>query len=223
MKILRFLRRETVQIVLLALPLILAAAFWNRIPPVITSHWGLSGQPDGWMPKLPGLLIAPTLNVGMAVLLAWLPRLDPRLRRDATAETARFRRLMRWCRWLVTGNLSLAGTVIVATAAGWSMDVGRVMCDGALLLFAALGNVFGNLPSNYLIGVRTPWTLEDPATWRATHRLAGRVMVFGALGVLGVGFFVPTGVLTGLLIAFIVALGIGSLGCSAWFYRRNHA
>ncbi len=175
------------------------------------------------MPKLPGLLILPVLNLGFAILLAWVPRLDPRLRRDPAADTTRFRRLLRRCRWLITGQMALAEILIVLTAVGWAVDVGRVLCDSFLLVIAVLGNFFGNLPSNYLFGARTPWTLEDPATWRATHRLVGRAMVFGAAGLLIAGCFMSTAMLTVSMLAFIVSLGFGSLGYSAWHYRRQRA
>ena len=73
------------------------------------------------------------------------------------------------------------------------------------------------------MGIRTPWTLEDPATWRATHRLGSRAMVFGSVALLIVGVFVSSAVQLGLLIGFVVVLAVGSLGFSAWFYQTHSA
>ncbi len=41
--------------------------------------------------------------------------------------------------------------------------------------FLVLGNYFGNLKPNRFVGIRTPWTLKSDETWRATHRLGGRI------------------------------------------------
>lgn len=38
-----------------------------------------------------------------------------------------------------------------------------------------------SIKPNYFAGLRTPWTLEDPDNWRATHRLAGKMWFAGGL------------------------------------------
>ena len=221
MKILRLLRRELPQTVLLALPFALAAAWWNRIPPTVVTHWGIHGQPNGWMPKLPGLLIAPVFNVGLCLLLAWLPRIDPRLRRDPSAHTARYRQTLRAVRLALTGFLALAAVMVIAVAAGWRLNVGALVYYGALALLAVLGNFFSRLQRNYFLGIRTPWTLDDDATWRATHRFAGRFTVFGALALLVAGPFVSTTIQAVLLCGFVLALACASVAYSLWYYQHR--
>ena len=156
----------------------------------------------------------------LCLLLAALPLIDPRLRRDPAASTARYRRILRWCRLAVTAFFAVLAVTILAVAVGWPVDVGRIACDGALVMLAVVGNFMGGLQPNYLMGLRTPWTLEDAATWRATHRVGGRVLVFGSAVLLVPGWFVPDAVLLGLLLAFVVGVGFGSLGYSAWFFPR---
>lgn len=221
MKTLPALRRFLPQILLLAFPFLFAAAWWDKLPPTVPTHWGIHGTPDGWMPKLPGLLGVPLLNVGLCGLLAGLPWIDPRLRRDPAARNPNYLRPLRRCRYALTGFVALAACAIIGKAAGWSFDIGRLVHNGLLVVLAIVGNYFGNLQPNYFFGVRTPWTLEDPATWRATHRVVGRFMVFGALTLLAVGPLVSTAVQAGLLVAFVLVLGLGSLGYSAWFFRQQ--
>ena len=120
-----------------------------------------------------------------------------------------------------TAFFTLLALAIIAVAAGWHVDTGRLACDGALVMLAVLGNILGKLQPSYLMGIRTPWTLKDVATWRATHRLGGRLMLFGSVALLVVGFFTSSVVLFGWLCVFLVGLGIWSLWYSAWFYRRH--
>jgi len=61
------------------------------------------------------------------------------------------------------------------------MDVGRLIFPVIGLLFAFLGNVMHSIKPNYFVGIRTPWTLENDETWRATHRLAGKLWFTGGI------------------------------------------
>ena len=163
MKTLRLLRRESVQILLLALPFVLAAAWWGKIPPTVISHWGLDGQPDGWMPRARGLFLLPVVNVALCLLLLALPLADRLLRRESGLDplTTRLYRLMRCCRLAITAFFACLSVAIIVVAAGWPLDVGRLTDSAALVLLAVIGNFLGNVQPNYFVGVRTPWTL----TW----------------------------------------------------------
>jgi hypothetical protein len=70
------------------------------------------------------------------------------------------------------------------------------------VLFVILGNYLPNVRPNYFIGIRTPWTLENPQTWRATHRVGGRLMFFGALVLLVLQLFVSASASGILMVAF---------------------
>ena len=220
MKTLRFLRRESIQLLLLLLPCVLAAAWWDKVPPVVATHWNVHGQPNGSMPKVPGLLLAPVINVALCLLLAFLPKIDPRLRGNP-AGSARYRRVLRVYRYGVTTLVALVAVTLIAIAAGWRIDMGRVACNGVLALMAVAGNFLGNLPPNYFVGCRTPWTLQDGDTWRATHRTTGRLMFFGAAALLVVQFFVAREVQSYLLVAYVVGIATWSLGYSLWFFQRR--
>ena len=219
--LLRALRHEWLQIVLLAAPFALAAAWWDRLPARVVTHWDLHNQPNGWMPKTTGLLVPPAVNVVLCAIIAWVPRIDPRLRRRGGASDLGQRRAVRGFRLGFSAFMTAICLMVIAAVAGWRMDIGRICCTGSLMLFAVVGNYLANLEPNYMMGIRTPWTLEDPATWRATHRMGSRVMVFGSLTLLAVSFFVPSAAQLGLLIGFGVALALWSLGYSAWFYQTH--
>ncbi len=221
MKTLHFLKREWLQIVILALPFALATAWWDRCPAVVVTHWGLHGQPNGWMPKAPGLLLAPVLNAGLCLLLAFLPWIDPRLRGNPAADTARYRRILRVYRHALTTFFAAVAVSVIAVAAGWRVDINLLAVDGTLGLFAVMGNFMGSLQPNYFVGCRTPWTLQDGDTWRATHRTTGRLMVFGAVALLAVQFFVSRQAELCLLVTYGVGLAAWSLGYSAWFFQQR--
>ena len=91
-----------------------------------------------------------------------------------------------------------------------------------LVFFVVLGNYLGNLRPNYFVGIRTPWTLENPETWRATHRLGGRLMFFGALILLVAQFFLSESVFGLLFVVSILSLAAWGFVYS-WHHCRTHA
>jgi uncharacterized membrane protein len=125
--------------------------------------------------------------------------------------------------------VGLAGVFFVAEGAiAWRMihadtDVTRIVFLAVSVFLAVVGNYLGKVRHNRVFGVRTPWTLKDPRVWDKTHRVAGRLMVLGGLGLALACLFVPD---LHLLVAVMVALTAGPPLCAAVYslriYRREH-
>ncbi|MDQ2659208.1 MAG: SdpI family protein [Verrucomicrobiota bacterium] len=173
----------------LLVPFLLLAALWQRIPARVPMHWNLDGQIDRWGPKGAGMLLLPLASIGIAATLRLVPRFDPRLRRDASPSD-RMRSALQIVSLALVAFFFFIFLLVLAAALGFSVSFGRILVSILLALFVVLGNYLSVLRPNYFIGLRTPWTLENPETWRATHRLGGRLMVFGSLALLLLQFAV---------------------------------
>jgi len=57
--------------------------------------------------------------------------------------------------------------------------------------FGYLGWVMKDIEPNYFIGIRTPWTLEDPENWKATHAFASRWFIWGGAFVVIAALLLP--------------------------------
>ena len=207
------LKKNWLQIIILVLPFILAAAFWSKFPARVVSHWNIHGQPDGWMDKGPGLLLLPLINIGIWALFAGLPFLDPRLR--ASQEPGRMTEVLRAWRLAITCYLTYLALLGMAVAAGIPVDMNRTITNGMLIMFLIIGNCMGNLRPNFFAGIRTPWTLGDPEIWRATHRIGARILFYGSLGLL-----LAQWLLNGEHFLF-ATLGF-LLGCSIWSFAYSY-
>jgi uncharacterized membrane protein len=135
-------------------------------------HWNLEGQVDGYAGKLEALWLLPLLALGLSVLLAVIPMIDPRrenLRRSWKVYT------IFW----VTMVVFLAGVhgLVVSSALGHMVDVGVIVPLMVGVLLIILGNYMGKIRSNFFFGVRTPWTLSSELSWSKTHRLTGWLFV----------------------------------------------
>jgi len=199
--------------------ILFSIAVYPYLPEQVPSHWNIYGEVDGTMPKAVGAFMLPVLAAGLWALLHWLPRIDPKRER-----CAQFRGTLSVIIILTTGFFAFIHVLTLSAPLGWQIDTPRLIMAGASLLFVALGVLMPSISAqNYFIGIRTPWTLEDPEVWRQTHRLGGVLFIVGGLiGVVGSLLLPPaygfTAVMAGVLLA-----AVGSIAGSWWIYRQLHA
>ncbi len=174
-------------VTLLVAPLIALLVLWNDLPARVPIHWNLRGQIDGWSSKT-SMLLLPLIGLGTIVLLHVLPRFDPKLGRAAGGQ-GRMQSVLAILRLALAAFFGVIFWMQLAAALGHSVAAGRIVPAATLLLLATIGNYSSNLRPNYFVGLRTPWTLESRETWRATHRLGGRLMFFGSILLLVLQFF----------------------------------
>jgi len=203
--------------VVVAAMLAFALAVYPSLPERVPTHWGLSGEPDDWMPKWPGAFLPAAMAAGVWLLLIGLRRIDPR-----RAHYEKFDETF----WLLVNLLvlfmALVEVVALGAALGWPLDVARVMLLAAGLLFVALGNYLPRVRSNWWMGIRTPWTLESERVWRETHRVAGWSFVFGG-AVTMVAALLPPAARPWVALAGLVVAGFVPVVYSYVLYRRERS
>lgn len=153
-----------------------ALAVYARLPHRVPSHWNLQGEVDGWMTKPWGVLMQPLTATLMLGLLWLLPRIDPR-----RANVERFAQDRRLIINLIILFLAVVQLAMLGQALGWPVQGDRVIPAAVGLLFVGLGNYLPRIRSNWFMGIRTPWTMDNERVWRATHRVGGRTFVAAGL------------------------------------------
>lgn len=156
-----------------------AAALYPRLPATIPTHWNIHGAVDGTMPKAWGVLFYPGLIAFTALLATVLPAISPqgfRIERFARAYDLIMISM-------IVFSLCLMAAAFAA-ALGIPVPMARVVTAGTGALLIVIGNVMGKVTRNFFVGIRTPWTLASDEVWLRTHRLAGRLLVVGGLGIL---------------------------------------
>jgi len=184
----------------------LVVAVWGLaqvgLAATVPIHWNAAGEPNGYGPAWLGFLLTPAITVGLVVMFGLLPRIEPRRANLAKSSAA----------YLTVATAMLAlmlgvHVAVVAAGAGYNVPITPIIGGGVGLLFVVLGNVMTTVRSNFMFGVRTPWTLTSDLAWDKTHRLVGRLWVVG-----GLLMFVSS--LLGraeLLVVVILGIVIGSL------------
>ncbi|MGE3857790.1 MAG: SdpI family protein [Dehalococcoidia bacterium] len=152
---------------------------WGRVTPPIPTHWNIRGEVDGYGGRFEGLLLVPLIAAGLYVMLLVLPRIDP-----GRANYASFAGPYAVLRYALTVMMAGMHGLLLATALGYPVDMGRWIPVGVGALLVLLGNILGKVRPNYFVGIRTPWTLASARSWEKTHRLGGRLFVLGGAGMI---------------------------------------
>ncbi|MCB9151752.1 MAG: SdpI family protein [Caldilineaceae bacterium] len=160
--------------VVIGIMFLVAAWAWMQLPAnaSIPVHWGINGEVDRYGGKFEGLLMPPLITLGIVLLMAFIPRLDPR-GENIVRSNAAYKAI-----WMVTMlfMLLIYGVALLAIF-GWPLNIGRIVGGAVGILFIILGNYMGKIRSNYTMGIRTPWTLASELSWNKTHRLGGKLFV----------------------------------------------
>ena len=181
------LKKEWINWIIILIPFVFIAMRWNEFPEQIPTHFGFDGQPDSYGTKLTGLILFPGVNVLLYLVMLFVTLLDPRKKNYALFEGK-----WRIIRTFLHLFLAFITIVICLVSLGYNVNVGSMVCFGILALCLVLGNYMGTIRSNYFIGIRVPWTLENETVWNLTHRLASRIWVFGSLLMMVVLFIFPS-------------------------------
>ncbi len=198
-----------ISLVLSALLFAASGWAWQQLPmdARVPIHWNIEGKVDGYGGR-GTLFLLPGMVLGLTLLFAVLPRIEPR-RVNLMSSFKAYRAV-----WLAV--LSLLGGVqilIVQAALGKKVPMDKCIYLGLGFMMLVMGNFLGKVRSNYVFGVRTPWTLSSELSWNKTHRLAGRMFViYGLLMLLAAmvqipGKYILMGDLAGLFGILLIVAG----------------
>lgn len=160
----------------IALAVMVATGAWGLaqvgLDATVPTHWNVQGEIDGTGPAWFAFLMIPAITAAIVGLMALIPRIEPRrenLRRSAPAY--------RTTSIAVVLLMTVVQVVVVVSGLGHDVPVGFIVGGGVGVLFLVLGNVMATVRSNFMFGIRTPWTLSSERSWDRTHRLVGRLFV----------------------------------------------
>ncbi len=165
-------------IIVWLLPLCYLAYLYPTLPSSVALHYNMQGKVDNYGPKSTFLVVQFILLCVAALvylLLRFIPGIDPKKNLKYSLKT--FQKVA-----LAIVIFMAALTIIFTYAtAHHGVNVDRLIFPVIGLLFVFMGNVMHSIKPNYFVGIKTPWTLENPDNWRATHMLAGKLWFIGGI------------------------------------------
>lgn len=158
--------------------------FYPMLPERVASHWGADGQVNGYMSRFWGVFLLPIITLAILALLIFLPKLDPK-----KENIEKFRKYFDG--FIVCIILFL--TYLHGLALAWNLGIKFELLTFLIPAFAGLfycaGVLVQHAEPNWMIGIRTPWTLSSEHVWKATHELGARLFkASAAIALLGLAF-----------------------------------
>ncbi len=164
----------TITVIVILLMLIASAFAWQKLPDEvrIPVHWNVAGQPDRYGGKCLGLMLMPLATIIMVIVMLVAPTVEPRQQNIQSSRKA-YNMILS----AIVLLMAFLHFIILMAALGQPVNVMKGVCLGIGLMFILIGNYSGKIRSNFMLGVKTPWTLSSELSWHKTHRLAGRLFI----------------------------------------------
>lgn len=199
-------------VVLSLIPLIITLVFWDRLPDQVPIHFDLDGNANGYGPKL----LTPLINLGLYALLLIIMFIDPK-----KENYFRFMKIYNKLRIVLIVFFVAVSSIIIFISMGYNIDTNRLFLIGIPLLFTLVGNFLINIKPNWMVGVRTPWTLASENVWRKTHRLTGIMWFWSGLVCLVLGFLIEPWYAYRILFGFVVGTSLIAIVYSYIAFKKE--
>jgi uncharacterized membrane protein len=188
-KISSFLKKDWALILLILLGFILGIYFYPSLPDRVPIHWNIHGEVNGYCSRMFGAFGIPLMNLGIYLLYAALPYIDPKRK-----NYENFKPTYQFFKYIIIIFLVCLHMITLLYSTGVKVNISMFIQIAMSLLFILMGNAMGRVKHNYFMGIRTPWTLANEEVWKKTHRLAAPLWVAGGilnliLSLLGAGFY----------------------------------
>jgi len=170
-----------ITLVLLISFYVLALVFYPQMPARMASHWDATGAVDGYTSRFLGLFLLPFIATAVTALFLAIPVIDP-----LKANIAKFRLYFDWFIVLFLLFFEYLYILTILWNKNVAFDFTQALLPAMGVLFIYIGIMIRNAKRNYMIGIRTPWTLANDEVWNRTHSLGGKLfIVAGVLSALG--------------------------------------
>ena len=158
--------------VAILLPILFGVFFWNQLPDRMATHWGVSGEPDGYSSKAFAVFGLPLIVLGLHWICVLGTAADPK-------KSNHSEKILKMVFWICPVVSLLCSILTYAYSLGIEVNVGFWVLLFMGIVFMIVGNYLPKCKQSYTIGIKLPWTLHDPENWNKTHRLGGFLWTVG--------------------------------------------
>ena len=173
--------------IVILFPILWGVMIWSQLPNQISIHFNAAGQANNFQSKALAVFGLPIFLLLVHLFVIFVTARDPKNQ----TMNEKMGKVIYW----LTPIVSLSVFYLIYSKALGSTTNPFIFVSALLgLIFVMMGNYMPKLKVNQTVGIRLPWTLQSEDNWHKTHRLAGKLWVFGGLILLleaGLQFAVP--------------------------------
>lgn len=208
------LKKELPIIGIILTPFVYLALIWNSLPETVPVHWNSSGEIDKWGNKLTLILMLFMLPVLTYIIMTAVARIDPKKKMPLMGG-----KLYQF-KFSMVLFMSFLALFIVYSTKNLSSSSPSFVFAIVGGLFVILGNYFKVIQPNYFIGIKTPWTLEYPEVWKATHLFAGKLWFIAGLVIILGSLIFESAVFSKVFLVVVLSIATAPLAYSYLKYKK---
>ena len=163
------------------IPTVVGLILWNQLPDRMPTHWGVSGQVNGWSSKAFAVFGLPLMLLAFHGICALAMKLDKQ------NQTGGNKKLMDMVLWIFPVLSVMSAAFVYGSALGEEIRMTSIMAAPMGLLFVLIGNYLPKCRQNSTLGIKLKWTFNNDENWNKTHRLGGLTWVVCGLGIIVCG------------------------------------
>ena len=169
---------------IIAISVLAGIYLYPKAPQQMASHWNSQGQVNGYLPKFWGLFLMPMISLAVFFIFTLIPKIDP-----LKENIKKFRKYFDSFIVLIIAFMVYVHALTLFWNFGFRFDMGRMLIPALGIVFYYCGVLIEKSKRNWLVGIRTPWTLSSDLVWEKTHKLGGKLFkISGVIAVFGIFF-----------------------------------
>lgn len=181
-------KKKTVCYILMYLPLVVVLIVLPHLPEKIPAHYGFDNQVDRWGSKYEALLF-PVISILMGYFLLAMARLAAK--KEEHGENNKNVTIIVGILVLILLNALNVYSLYtsfnkVENLSFVSLDIGQLVFGIIGMLMIVTGNLMPKLRMNSMIGLRTPWSMKNEATWKKSQHIGGISFIIGGIIIIGI-------------------------------------
>ena len=163
-----------------------SAYFYNSLPQIVPIHWNALGVADGFGPKEFNLFFIPAIEILLSLLFIVIPRIEPKKK-----NLNSFALYYYTFSVLLIAFFTYIHYLILISSTGISVNITLLIGPALGVVIFYIGVMMKHAKQNYLVGIRTPWTLASEKVWNKTHQKGS--ILFKISGLIAfLGLFLPS-------------------------------
>jgi uncharacterized membrane protein len=208
----RNLAKAIISSLLILLPILFGVIVWDSLPEIITTHFGINGEPDGFSGRGFAVLFFPLFMLTIHWLCIWVSAVTEA---RGNGQSDKVYGIL----FFISPLLSIVtSAMIYAVALGGEMNISIFVGMLFGVMFIVMGNYLPKATRNRYFGIKIKWALDNDENWAATHRLAGKVWFFGGFAVL-LASLLPGKIMIAVIITLLFVLILAPTVYSYVYYR----
>ncbi|WP_179128555.1 SdpI family protein [Marinilactibacillus piezotolerans] len=156
------------------LPAVIGLVLYNQLPEQLPIHWNSAGEIDQTASKPLVIFGLPIFFIVIHLIVLFAVLNDPKKQNQS-------KWMKRFTYWIVPVLSLTTMPLTYLVALGSDISVPFVISLGVSIVLIIIGNYLPKSRQNYTIGIKLPWTLNDPDNWNKTHRVGGICFMVGGV------------------------------------------